>query len=174
MKTKNQAGRAVAKMASFADAMGPFGSGVGATAGFSVLDADLGLTKLREKPAVPTVTDKTAAVTDFPLARPRPLHTDEEGDTGPATWEGKNPSVVVRMDGRYGVAFSDTRLPWKRPSFPGLSQWRHQLGLGSSESSGFVHLTDETGHAVTFKTREEAEARAWRLAREIARMGDWP
>lgn len=84
----------------------------------------------------------------------------------------KNPAVVVRVDGRYGVAHAVTDekpRPWcDWTDAVDVSQRGWQARVSSSRSSGYVHLPE------TFATRREAECRAWALAREIGEIKDWP
>ena len=82
-------------------------------------------------------------------------------------WPGcklKVPSVVIRLDGRYGVA---------RPMRVGEEPRSVSMSGGrpvadSSCTTGLFH------EKTTYATRAEAERRAWALARELGRTGDWP
>ena len=92
-------------------------------------------------PAAKAVVDLHAPLGphgELPLVRPRQV--DERGYN---TYV-KVPSVVLRLDGRYGVA---------RPRVG---------GVGTAQ--------EET----TYATRAEAERRAWALARELGNTRDWP
>lgn len=91
----------------------------------------------------------------------------------------KNPTVVVRTDGRYGVARAGSMAPARGVSpfppegryFDMERQYHRFLGhvrVDTSGSSGFVH------EARTYASRKEAEARAYALAREIGDTKDWP
>lgn len=103
-------------------------------------------------------------------------------------WRVKNPSVVVRTDGRFGVAFavhldrpaeqsgSDeaehlfSANEWRMP--PRVQATRDRMlgrtKFNTTNTSGFRH--EET----TYTTREQAEKRAWALARERGNVLDWP
>lgn len=91
----------------------------------------------------------------------------------------KNPTVVVRTDGRYGVARSGNGAPARFVSpyspegnyFDTERQFQRFLGnviVDTSGTSGFVHENR------TYATRKEAEDRAYALAREIGDTENWP
>lgn len=101
------------------------------------------------------------------------------------TWRAKSPAVVLRADGRYGVASHQgasrsriagsegARPVWERAVRGQLSERAADrliggLALDTSDSSGYRH------EATTYASREEAEKRAWALARELGSTGDWP
>lgn len=128
-----------------------------------VIDNDLGLkAPALEAPrsAVPVVTDKTVSVTEVPLVVPVPRYRTPDFDGNYR--HVKNPSIVVRIDGRYGVA--------RAMSIGEVAIRIGEIGdrFDTSRSSGFVH------EEVTYATKGEAERRAWKLAREIGSIGDWP
>jgi hypothetical protein len=91
----------------------------------------------------------------------------------------KNPVVVLRTDGRYGVARAGNGTAPRGVSpyspegnyFDNERQFHRFLGhvrVDTSGTSGFVH------EERTYKTRREAEARAYALAREIGNTKSWP
>lgn len=90
----------------------------------------------------------------------------------------KNPTVVVRTDGRYGVARAGNgTLRFVSPYSPEgtyfdterqLHRFLGNVIVDTSGTSGFVHENR------TYATRQEAEARAYALAREIGNTKDWP
>lgn len=100
----------------------------------------------------------------------------------------KNPAVVLRTDGRYGVArtcrversaeqsgsreVEDLFSPneWRMPLRAQLARDRvlGRTRFNTTNTSGYMH--EET----TYAKREDAEKRAWALAREIGDISDWP
>lgn len=101
------------------------------------------------------------------LPRLRPIErVYPDGPLGDPTVMLRNPSIVVRVDGRYGVARTMTKDEAPR------KWWDHRdgyvAGLDSSCSTGLFH------EPTTYATRAEAEARAWKLARELGDTRDWP
>ena len=101
-------------------------------------------------------------------------------------WRAKSPAVVLRADGRYGVAAhqgaargrdiagsAGARSVWEDAVRGRISERTADrliggLDLDTSDSSGYRH------EATTYASREEAEKRAWALARELGSTGDWP
>jgi len=88
----------------------------------------------------------------LPLAPRRPLPADEYEPPVLRTHVARTkvPSVVMRMDWRYGVAYPSC---FDKDRAPG--------------ASGFTHCPE------TFTTRGEAEQHAWKLARRFATTHDW-
>ena len=100
----------------------------------------------------------------------------------------KNPSVVLRTDGFFGVAharhidrpadqsgsnevshlFSPNE--WRMPGRVQAARDRvlGRTNFNTTRTSGFAHET------ITYPTRELAEKRAWALARELGDIKDWP
>jgi hypothetical protein len=116
--------------------------------------------------------DAPAILEHIPLVTPRPKTSDQ------TDWRVKIPSVVCRVDGRFGVAFPSGKHSPRRCDLSGIevrnihAPWfQSVLGRSSfntSMTSGFAHEDK------TYNTREQAETRAWALAREIGFTEDWP
>lgn len=119
------------------------------------------------------------------LAPRRPLPDIEYDIVGVHTARLKVPSVVMRVDGRYGVAYparfddmkyvprfedAATALRVRDDEVLDSRAWTRRLGCGvfnTSGTSGFRHCPE------TFATRLEAEQHAWKLARKFATTYDW-
>jgi hypothetical protein len=102
------------------------------------------------------------------------------GDRDDRNFRVRIPSVVLRTDGRYGVAHPKPGLMRhvclfeRHPALyeMGIRQLDDVLGRASvdtSFTSGFAH------EELTYATRGEAQRRAYALAREIGGdISDWP
>lgn len=121
---------------------------------------------------------RAAAVAQGGVLAPR-RNMEEAGQV----WRCKIPAVVMRTDGRYGVA-APARGASPRDCVVGQEIWHRawrgdisarvadrilgRMSFDTTGTSGYRHLPE------TFGSRDEAEKRAWALARELAATEDWP